>query len=838
MPIQPPSFGSFNPPTFGIDVNQVKGSIPSDLKLKDISKLRPIILNKGLKIVNKQLPNLVREVVKFEDLCPPASTLQKIIDKRNNIIDEANQIADLINNLVNALTVASTALGVIVTLINVVKIVKQIVQVVAGFIPLSPGAIPAGIGALGDGLNAAINKKDGAPRFPPLKAKIDGLLIPLGIVLTAITALISVLSNLDGAIAACVTPIGGGGGNNGEGGTPGEVLRGPVLKLKIENPGSQYKNGTYEDVKLKGGDGKGCRATIKVKKKEVVKVTVTDGGDGYSTQLFDPSKGFKSPNFLYVKKGKFGKTKLDVKELLETIDLKKRILKKVKKKKVKGDGMLLSVQEIGVSQNTGGNNLGDFDVDLDAQGRIRNRNLNKGGINRVKVTGRGGGYPNGVYTDVQLGNGAVGNIIIQNNQLGDVIITEGGDGFELGDGIQINIPPGSGAEVQVDGVDSPFISDLGTGQDAGGSSGIDPSSGGTIDGSGLGDNSEDNIKIGSGVDVGLGTDGGTGQNSGGGFGTGANLAGEGIGGTLGIGSGDDIAQGVGQGNIPGLNGTGTGTDADGGTNGVGIGVGIGEGVTTGIVNSIDLGNGGNGYEDGIFNGQYLGGGSGTGLVANVTVENGTITGIDVTDGGSGYEEGDVFTVPITLGINGGDGITQDASISAGEIGATQVNPDTGILDTNTGIVSTTIVPAEQYVDENQKLLAVLSGVPLSVTDENGNEIILPGLTALDPGVVKLAALTQQASETENESTYKGFVIEIEERQFSEDLTQRRAVAFNPSGIVVAATEFSFATDESVLIDDVKLIIDEQNLRVTFEDLLQVTSIESEVALPGDSSFIS
>ena len=81
MPIQPPSFGSFNPPTFGIDVNQVKGSIPSDLKLKDISKLRPIILNKGLKIVNKQLPNLVREVVKFEDLCPPASALQKIIDK-------------------------------------------------------------------------------------------------------------------------------------------------------------------------------------------------------------------------------------------------------------------------------------------------------------------------------------------------------------------------------------------------------------------------------------------------------------------------------------------------------------------------------------------------------------------------------------------------------------------------------------------------------------------------------------------------------------------------------------------------------------------------------------
>ena len=187
------------------------------------------------------------------------------------------------------------------------------------------------------------------------------------------------LSNLDGAIAGCVTPVGnGGGGNNEEGGAPGELLRGPVLKLKIENPGSQYENGTYEDVKLKGGDGKGCRATIKIKKNEVKKVTVTDGGDGYSTQLFDPTKGFKHPNFLYVKKGKFGKTKLDVKELLETIDLKKRILKKVKKKKVKGDGMLLSVEEIGASQNTGGNQTGQFEVGVDAQGNINNAEFKKG----------------------------------------------------------------------------------------------------------------------------------------------------------------------------------------------------------------------------------------------------------------------------------------------------------------------------------------------------------------------------------------------------------------------------------------------------------------------------
>ena len=59
------------------------------------------------------------------------------------------------------------------------------------------------------------------------------------------------------------------------------------------------------------------------------------------------------------------------------------------------------------------------------------------------------------------------------------------------------------------------------------------------------------------------------------------------------------------------------------------------------------------------------------------------------------------------------------------------------------------------------------------------------------------------------------------------------MALNPSGIIKAATEFSFATDEGVLIEDLKLIIEEQNLRVTFADLEAVTSIESEVALPNE-----
>jgi hypothetical protein len=692
---------------FGIDVSSVKGAIPKNLKLNGISTLRPIILNKGLTIVNKMAPPLLREVASFEDLCPPASRLQQIINKRNNIVEQANQIATFLTGILEALTLASTVLGALITVLNVVRIAKTIIQVVAGFIPLSPGAIPAGIGLIGDALQAAVFDGEGNPRLPPIKAKIDGLLIPIAIVVAAIAALVAALSALDSAIAPCVIPTTGPGEGQGGGGAFGEVLRGPVLKLKIENPGANYKNGTYEDIKLKGGDGKGCRATIKVKKNEVVKVEVTDGGDGYSTQLFDPTKGFTAPNFLYVKKGKFGKAKLDVKELLETIDLKKRIIRKIKKKKVKGDGMLLSVEEIGVSQDSGGNNTGTLNVNADPQGRIVRGGLQKG-----------------------------------------VVDPTGGGGKGLG-----------GDNSQATGI------------------GVTPTQPGT-NGSNVGISNTDGI-------------GGT-VVAGGGIGTGT--AGGGVDPSL-VGPNPDL-----------------------------IGIGIGSGITDGVLTGVDISDQGSNCKDGIYPSQILKGGSGENAKAE----------IKITSGGSNYEKGDTFTLDIC----------PNASLLSNQVESTLANPETTIVDTSTGLVTSAPQTVDNFVDENAQLLAVLAGGPLQVPDANGNPIIddatgqpllLPGLEALDPTLLTIAAGAQQAAQTDNDSSYKGFNLEIEEREFSATLKQRRAVAINPSGIIEAATEFSFATDEGVLIEDVKLIIDEQDLRADFAGKFdfgeQITSIESQVDLP-------
>ena len=657
---------------FGIDVANVKGSIPKNLKLNGISTLRPIILDKGLTIVNKMAPPLLREVASFDDLCPSASKLQQIIEKRNNIVDQANQIATFLTGILEALTLASTILGTLLTVLNVVKIAKTIIQVVAGFIPISPGGIPAGIGLIGDALDKVTFDKEGNPRIPPIKAKIDGLLIPIAIVLAGISALIAALSALDSAVAACVIPTTGPGKGNGggAGGGFGEVLRGPVLKFKIESEGQNYKNGKYENIKLKGGDGNGVRANIRVKKNKVVKAEVyrdpetgeLKGGNGYSTQLFDPTKGFTAPNFLYVKKGKFGKAKLDVKELLESIDLKKRILRKIKRKKVKGDGMLLSVAEIGASQDSGGNNTGNLEVGLDSQGRIR---------------------PN----------------------------------------------------AQLQGATPPPSIEL------------DPST------------------------------------------------------------------------------VGTSTDL--------IGIGIGAGITEGVITEVSIIDQGFNCVDGIYPTQIVKEGTGEQALLEITISNGSIKGTKINNGGLNYTQGDIVNVDIC----------PNASLLVNQVDSTLANPETQITNTSTGLVTSEPESVAQFNDENAQLLAVLAGGPLQVPDSNGNPILnddgtpltLPGLNALDPTLLTLAAGAQQAAITDNDSSYKGFNLEIEEREFSLNLDQRRAVAINPSGIIEAATEFSFATDEGVLIEDVKLIIDEQDLRADFRGQFdfgeQITSIESQVDLP-------
>jgi hypothetical protein len=86
------------------------------------------------------------------------------------------------------------------------------------------------------------------------------------------------------------------------------------------------------------------------------------------------------------------------------------------------------------------------------------------------------------------------------------------------------------------------------------------------------------------------------------------------------------------------------------------------------------------------------------------------------------------------------------------------------------------------------------------------------LENLSPDVLATVAIQLSAGETDDGSLYKGFRLEIEERPFSDTVTQRRAVGLNASGVVLIASEFSFASDPNVLLNEIKFIIDRDNLK--------------------------
>jgi len=1044
---------------FGIDVQGVKGTIPGDFKLKNLSALRPVILNKGLAIVNQMAPPLFAEVASFADACPNPERLQKIIEKRNNIVEQANQIAAFLSTILAALTLASTILGTIITVIKVVKLAKGIVQKIAAFIPISPGAIPSGIGIVGDALNDAVTKADGSPRIVPVKESIDGLLIPLGIVIAAIAALVAALSGLDGAITDCVTPApnpnGGSGGSNGEGGNNpmGDVLRGPLVAVNIEDPGKNYENGTYDDVKLIGGDGNGAIAQIKVQDNKVTKVTITDGGQGYSKELFDPKKGFQNPNYLTVKPKKLGKIKFNADELLETVDLKKKIVKKLEKQNVVGEGLLLSVKDIAASEDSGGNNTGNLNAGVGENGvDIIDDNNKTGKVTKLKIAKKGGGYDNGIFENITLiggsGGGVVASITIENGRLKSAVTSKGGDNYKKGDTLTLpkntansNLT-GIGALIGVESIDATGVN--GDQNALGG----DGENGKTGEGGELsiGNNGENyidgnykNVPLQGGSGEGLTADlviqGGSIQsarttNGGNGYKKGDELSlpldyvknklplsgvtGGGqqiLGGGEGIGTNNNLnslsGQGIGKGNgegglstqpnallssaqvaedftsfsvksIPqsftsggglgatfnlvfaGENGNATLTEIT--VNNPGSGYSSGDVIT---ITNLDLKTAG-GVAEGFIGDQGTGdlkltvtpnslasfsqalttpsiptsplalgenlpvvrnltnGTAGTYLGVNLTDEdggiggqvdvvidsNGTILSAKVSQGGNGYiPDGTVsinssllggdnsqtsllgtITSPSTpqsslsntadLGAQasqssannndlnsstgnnnttgqitagtGGKGVIGKGTggkvvpIGAGNgtgaiIGITSIVPITEnskLVKTNTGLVTSTPLTDTEYASKAEKLLAVLAGGPLLVQGPDGSTIELPGLTVLDPALIQIARGAQEGAQTQNESSYKGFILDIETRVFSPTLTQRRAIAINPSGIVEVTTEFSFATAEDVLIEDLKLIIDELNLRADYSGVNlgeQITSTESEVALPNQQT---
>lgn len=95
-------------------------------------------------------------------------------------------------------------------------------------------------------------------------------------------------------------------------------------------------------------------------------------------------------------------------------------------------------------------------------------------------------------------------------------------------------------------------------------------------------------------------------------------------------------------------------------------------------------------------------------------------------------------------------------------------------------------------------------------EETGMEV---ELTPIDPTVVSFVEKTlEENQESVIETTYRGFVFELEKVPFSPTVDRTRANALNKDGIIMVQSELSFTKDPSVLIEELKFIIDRDNLR--------------------------
>ena len=94
------------------------------------------------------------------------------------------------------------------------------------------------------------------------------------------------------------------------------------------------------------------------------------------------------------------------------------------------------------------------------------------------------------------------------------------------------------------------------------------------------------------------------------------------------------------------------------------------------------------------------------------------------------------------------------------------------------------------------------------------QICLPqaNINTLSDTINNITNSTKNTNTNPNQTLYQGFIINIEEKDYSPTVKQRRAVGQNYQGITLISTPYSFTTNTQTLINELKLIIDRDNLK--------------------------
>ena len=121
-------------------------------------------------------------------------------------------------------------------------------------------------------------------------------------------------------------------------------------------------------------------------------------------------------------------------------------------------------------------------------------------------------------------------------------------------------------------------------------------------------------------------------------------------------------------------------------------------------------------------------------------------------------------------------------------------------------VSNISVPVNMFSNLLTKLIAILGAFDQLITTCNPE---------LENSLVKFSdsVLSNTANQViADGNTYKGFRLEIETFPYTDTVNRNRAVGKNADGIILISTELSFASDPQVLVEELKLIIDRDNLK--------------------------
>ena len=129
-----------------------------------------------------------------------------------------------------------------------------------------------------------------------------------------------------------------------------------------------------------------------------------------------------------------------------------------------------------------------------------------------------------------------------------------------------------------------------------------------------------------------------------------------------------------------------------------------------------------------------------------------------------------------------------------------------LLEKNSFSLDATAIPRAILSDATNKILQALSPLDSLILACSPNT----DLVSISEEIQNIAIREEQAQI--DEGSYKGFIFQVEEVPYSPTVTRRKAIALNQSNIPLLETELSFTANGETLINELKFIIDRDNLK--------------------------